>query len=193
MSEKAKAMDNAAVGLAARAGEAFVEAPPQMRAEVVCANKDGIKWTAGMQNAVMNQGRNLILNRLFASWTSYSNGALLFLHSASTATNNVWSQISASQVVSYGNNIPAVTFATQETHASNTGSANFVTGSATYAFNASTQTVSGLGILFYSSASGSTNLATTDARLYNYGTFSNGSRQVQNGDSLTVTVSISFA
>lgn len=191
--DKAKAQDacGAAVAAGARQGE-WVEAPYFM-AEVACADSNGIKWTAAMpHNVVVNQGRGLILNRMLASWTSYSQGALCFLHSASTATNNVWSQISASQVVSYGNSMPALTFATASTTAGDAGVVS-MSATATYGFNASTQTVSGLGVLFYTSASGGTNLATADARLYAYGTFSNGSRQVQNGDSLTVTWTCSFA
>jgi hypothetical protein len=194
MSEKAKASEAAAAGIGAKAAAGEVVDAPYFAWDFACADSNGIKWTARIDhNSVVNQGRNLILNRLLASWTSYSNGALLFLHSASLATNNVWSQISASQVVSYGNSIPAITFSTQDTAASNTGSAPFMTATATYGFNASTQTVSGCGVLFYSSASGGTNLATADARLYCYGTFSNGSRQVQNGDTLTVTQTVSFA
>lgn len=192
--DKVKALDACGAVVAAGAGQSeWVEAPFFM-AEVACADQNGVKWTAAMpHNVVVNQGRNLIMNRLLGSWTSYSQGALCFLHSASTATNNVWSQISGSQVISYGASMPALTFATIDTAGSDTGSQPYRTATATFGFTASTQTVSGLGVLFYTSASGGTNLATADARLYAYGTFSNGSRQVQNGDSLTVTWTCSFA
>jgi hypothetical protein len=115
----------------------------------------------------------------------------MFLHSATTATNNVWSQISASQVVSYGNSMLPITFATTQTAAGDAGVASMsCTGS--FGFNASTQTVSGAGFLFYTSASGGTNLSTVDARLYAYGTFG-ASQQVQNGNTLSVTVTLSYA
>jgi hypothetical protein len=115
----------------------------------------------------------------------------MFLHSASLATNNVWSQISASQVVSYGASMLPITFATTNTAAGDAGVASMsATGS--FGFNASTQTCSGAGFLFYTSASGGTNLATADARLYAYGTFA-ASQLVQSANTLSVTVTLSFA
>ena len=175
----------------------FAEATPGPRfiGDFACYGKNEAgevvkMWETPWSNSVVNQGRNYILNRLFASWVSYSNGALLFLHSATLASNNVWSQISASQVVSYGNSIPAITFSTVSTAPADVGQ-NSMSATASYAFNASTQTVSGAGILFYSSASGGTNLATNDARLYCYGTFA-ASQLVQNGNTLSATVTVSF-
>ena len=169
---------------------------PRFIGDFECYAKDSrgepyVVWKEPFQNLVVNQGRNYILNRLFASWTSYSNGALLFLHSASLGSNNVWSQISASQVASYGASIPAITFATTSTTAGDAG-VNSMSASASYGFTAGTQTCSGAGILFYSSASGATNLATADARLYCYGTFA-ASQQVQNGNTLSATITVSFS
>ena len=146
-------------------------------------------WHAPFKNVVVDQGRALILNRMFASSTYNSQGALLFLHSATTASNRIWGDIAASQVVSYGNSIPAITFSSAGT-ASNTGT-NYMTATASYAFNASTQTVSGAGILFYTSASGGTNLASSDVRLYCYG-LSAASQLVQNGNTLSATVTVSY-
>jgi hypothetical protein len=169
---------------------------PKFYGNFVCYGKDAdgaIKkeWEQPFENIVVNQGRALILNRLFANWTSYSNGIGVFLHGASIGSANVWSQISGSQISGYGANIPAVTFATSQTAAGDAGH-NFVTATATYGFTiAGTQTVSGAGILFHTSASLATNLASADCRLYCYGTFP-AAQQVQSNNTLSATISISY-
>lgn len=169
---------------------------PKFRGDFVCWGKDENGnlvqiWEDRFENMVVNQGRQHVANRLFASATRSTAGAMLFLHSATLGSGNVWSNISASQVVSYGNSIPPVTFAETWTNASDTGT-NSLSCSASYGFNASTQTVSGAGVLFYTSASAGTNLASADARLYAYGTFQGGSQLVQNGNTLSATVTLSF-
>jgi hypothetical protein len=116
---------------------------------------------------------------------------MLFLHSATLGSGNVWSQISGSQVISYGASIPPVTFAETWTNASDTGT-NSLSCSASYGFSASTQTVSGAGVLFYTSASCGTAPASADVRLYAYGTFQGGSQLVQNGNTLSASVTLSF-
>lgn len=177
-------------------GPTEVLAVPKFKGDFECWGKDRdgntvMVWRDSYDNLVVNQGRQHVANRLFASATRSTAGAMLFLHSATLGSGNVWSQISASQVVSYGNSIPAVTFAETWTNASDTGT-NSLSCTASYGFNASTQTVSGAGVIFYTSASAGTNLATADARLYAYGTFAGGSQLVQNGNTLSATVTLSF-
>jgi hypothetical protein len=197
MSEKSGAGDRCGAAIARNNNGAEVVDAPRFVGDFVCwaPNPNGgapIKvWENRFENMVVNQGRMHILNRLFASDTASTAGALLFLHSASLGSGNVWSQISASQVVSYGASIPAVTFATTYKNASDSG-VNSMACNASYGFSASTQIVSGAGILFYTSASGGTNLATADARLYCYGTFTNGSQQVQSGNTLSASLTVSF-
>lgn len=174
---------------------AEVIAAPRMIGEAACygPGSDGkpeMLWSQGMSNLVVNQGRALIQNRLFASWTSYNNAAL-FLHSAALGSNSVWTNISASQVVSYGNNIPIITFATSQTTAGDSGH-NSISASASYAFTASTQTLSGAGILFYTTNTMSTNFASSDGRLYCYGSFT-ASQVVQNANTLSATITVSFS
>jgi hypothetical protein len=198
MSEKAGFGDRQGAAVA-RAVDENVEfiGVPRMAADFVCWAKDNngnnyVVWEDRIpSNVVVNQGRQHVANRLFASATRSTAGCGLFLHSATLGSGNVWSGISASQVVSYGNSIPAVTFAETWTNASDTGT-NSLSCSASYGFNASTQTVSGCGIVFYTSASMGTNLASADARLYCYGTFTGGSQQVQNGNTLSATLTLSF-
>jgi hypothetical protein len=173
-----------------------VLAVPKFKGDFECWGKDQdgnvvMIWKDKYDNLVVNQGRQHVANRLFASATRSTAGAMLFLHSQTLGSGNVWSQISANQVVSYGASIPAITFAETWTNASDTGT-NSLSCSASYGFTASTQTVSGAGVLFYTSASAGTNLASADARLYAYGTFQGGSQLVQNGNTLSATVTLSF-
>jgi hypothetical protein len=141
-------------------------------------------------NLVVHQGRALVGNRMFASATYNSAGAFLFLHSASQTTNAsaVWSNINGSQVTGYGASIPAITFATAQTAPGDSGTQLF-TATASYGITA-VQTVSGAGVLFYTSASCGTGAATADVRLYCYGTFA--SLQAANPSTLSVTASLSM-
>jgi hypothetical protein len=140
-------------------------------------------------NLVVHQGRALVLNRVFANATYNSNGCFLFLHNATQTTNAsaVWSNISGQQVTGYGASIPAVTFATAQTAPGDTGTQLF-TATASYGITA-VQTVSGAGLLFYTSASCGTGAASNDVRLYCYGTFA--SLQAANPSTLSVTASLS--
>ena len=184
--ESVKMSDACEAGIVAGGNNAFSMEAPWCKMDVECIGPEGLKWTNHMEhNVVVDQGKGLALNNIFGSITASTAGAALFLHSATTASNNVWSNISASQVVSYGASMPAITFAS--THV-----AGLATAVATYGFTASTQTVFGAGILFYTSASMGTNAATVDCKLYAYGAFA-ASRQVQNLDTLNVTMSVSLA
>lgn len=144
-------------------------------------------WVDGYtHNVVVDQGKGQLLNRMFGGGTASSVGAFLQLHSATTASNHVWSNISASQVASYGANVPLITFASTYT----VGSAS---GTQSYAFTAGTQTISGGALQFYTTNTMSTNAATAGILHYAEGNFVGGSRQAQNGDSLSVSVTVSYA
>lgn len=184
--EKVVVSDKYEAGMVVAAGDNQAVATPFFKMDAECYGSEGLKWKEHMShNVVVDQGKGLIINNVFGSVTASTAGAVLFLHAATAASNNVWSNISASQVVSYGASMPAITFASTHTN-------GLATAGATYIFNASTQTVSGAGVLFYTSASAGTNAATVDLKMYAYGTFA-ASRQVQNADTLNVTVSISYA
>jgi hypothetical protein len=184
--EKVKAADHYGVGLVGGGSNAFVVGAPFLAMDVDCYGPDGFKWAEKMHhNVVVDQGKGHLLNVFLGSGRASTQGAAVFLHSATTASNRVWSDISASQVISYGASMPAITFTSNY-------AAGLATGSVTYGFSASTQTVSGAGLLFYTSASIGTNAASADLKLYAYGTFAN-SRQVQSADTLNVTLSISLA
>jgi hypothetical protein len=183
--------DRMAAGFVA-AGSNFHEvAAPAFHAEMECWRRDEdgrpyVAWTNEFDNVVVDQGRGHVINVLFGSGTASTKGVFLWLHSATTASNHVWSNISASRILSFGNNVPQLTFAT--TYAS--GSA---TATCSYSFNASTQTVSGGAILFYTTNTLSSNAATADILEYSEAPFAAGSRQVQNNDSLSISVTLSNA
>jgi hypothetical protein len=197
MSERAGAGDKMAAQVAqGPSGPVEAVGAPRFVGDFECWGKDEkgepvVVWKDRFENVVVNQGRQLIINRLFASWTSYDN-AFLFLHGASTGSANVWSNISASQISGYATQIPRVTFSTQSTLAGDVG-ANTHTATASYGFTiAGTQTVSGAGIIFYTNTSCATNFATTDGRMYCYGTFNGGAQNVQSNNTLSATLTVSF-
>ena len=174
------------LGMAVCAGEGVA---PYFMMDVEVHGPTGLRWRDGIShNIVVDRGAEYALNRVFGFETASTFGPYAMLHSATVASGNVWSQVSASRVISFGNNIPAVTFAT---NAAGNGTRS-VSQSFSYSFNASTQTVSGCAFLFYTTNTMSTNFATADGLMYAYGTFSNGSRQVQLNDTLNATVTFSF-
>lgn len=200
MSQKdnAAAKDVVGAGAGVNAGEViyiqapgFIWADEQLRVvdgKTVKIGYDGnpVPWDspAVSHNVVVNQGAGHILNRLFGSLTKSTAGCFLQLHSATTASDHVWSNISASQVASYGNNLPQLTFNTNYTVRSASATAQYV-------FVAGTQTVSGGCVQFYTTNTQSTNAATVDILQYSEGLFAN-SRQVigQAGASDTLNVSV---
>ena len=191
MDAKAKACDMIEPGVASPHGvHAVCEAPWfAARGDLWRPTPDGIvtipDFVSIDHNVVVDQGKGHVLNRAFGGYTKSSAGIFLQLHSATTASNHVWSNISGSQVASYGNNVPLITFATTYT-------AGLATATASYGFAAGTQTVSGAAVQFYTTNTMSTNAATADILHYSEGQFA-ASRQVQANDTLNVTLSVSFA
>lgn len=165
----------------------FIEATPFHMLAAECWGPGSVrKWVDGYtHNVVVNQGKGHLLNQVFGGATASSVGAFLQLHSATTASNDVWSNISASQVASYGANVPLVTFATTYTN-------GLATGTASYGFTAGTQTLSGGAIQFYTTNTLSTNAATAGILHYAEGQFA-ASRIVQQNDTLSVSISVSYA
>lgn len=163
---------------------------PTLRVDVACYEPDGqggarLVWKNYGDNVVVDQGKGQLFCRAFGFQTASTFGPYLALHSATSASNHVWSNISASQVVSYGNNIPAFTFGT-------TWSNGSATATASYGFTASTQTLSGVAMLWYTTNTMSTNAATADVKMYNNGQFA-ASQLVQNGNTISVTGTLNFA
>jgi hypothetical protein len=176
-------------GMGEEVGVPFLKMDAQLWAPGADGKAEMIGSAHMPHNLVVHQGRALVLNRMFASSTYNSQGALLFLHSASATTNTsaIWADIAASQVTGYGASIPQVSFSSIGTASNGTGQQT-LTATASYGITA-VQTVSGAGVLFYTSASGATNLASSDVRLYCFGTFA--SLQAANPSTLSVTVTLS--
>jgi len=189
MSERAKAGEAAGAGVVMAGRNDGLGAHPYFGAAVECVGPNGVRWRDGFpHNVVVNGGAEWLINKALGHATASTHGPFAALHSATVGSGNVWSQISASQVGSYGNNVPLITFASNAAGAG----VRSVSTSCSYAFTAGTQTVSGLAIHWYTTNTLSTNAATADVRMYGYGTFTNGSRQVQNGDTLNATLTVSF-
>lgn len=162
---------------------------PEMAADVDCWAPDGkggvsLVWRAHIpHNVVVEQGRGQLLNRALGFQTASTFGPYLALLSATTASNQVWSNISASQVGSYGANVPQMSFATTYTNGT-------ATGTVSYGFTAGTQTISGAALLWHTTNTLSTNAATAGVAMYNHGLFA-ASQQVQANN--TISVSATFA
>jgi hypothetical protein len=185
--EKAKASDGYGAGIVhgGQVNAEVCEAPwMAIKGEIIRPNGERIPVEMP-HNVVMDSGKGHALNNLLGSITASTAGAFIFLHSATTASNRVWGDISNLQVHSYGASFPPVTFAS-------THNVGLATATASFGFSASTQTVSGAGLLFYTSASCQTTITAGAGLVYAYGHFST-SRQVQSGDTLNVTLSVSLA
>lgn len=189
MSEKLKLGDKTAAGVRAGKGEAEEYGAPGFQGTFRCMrqgpNGPYVAWQDDWKNVVVNQGKAFLLNRFFGtrSNSATNGGWFLALHSATTASNHSWADISASQVHSYGANTPLITFASDGTGVS-------TSVSATYGFSASTQTVSGAAVLWYTTNTMSTSVAGGNLTEYSEGQFAAGSRLVSSGDTLQVTLSV---
>jgi len=187
--EKARPGEQAAVGVAGGEAEPAWVPAPRFFADFECMRPGPagpfMAWAEPYKNVVVDQGKANILNRMLGCTGAYTAFAFLGLHSATTASNHVWSNISASQVVSYGANVPLITFASTYTVAS-------ASATASYGFTAGTQTVSGAVVLFHTTNTMSTNAATANILEYSEGQFA-ASRQVQLNDTLNVTLTVSYA
>lgn len=161
-----------------------------MQADLVCYEPDGnggvrVVWKCPAKNVVVNQGKGQIINRALGFQTASTFGPYLAAHSASSASDQVWSNISASQVVSYGNNVPQLSFAT-------THSNGLATGTASFGFTASTQTLSGFALLWHTTNTLSTNAATAGIAMLNNMQLA-ASQTVQSNNTITVSATVSFA
>lgn len=186
VSEKAKVVDIAAAGMGMGGSNMEVVKAPEMWFEAECYNSNGLRWRDGPnKNVVLDEGKGQVLNRAFGFGTASTFGMYAALYAATSASNSVWSNVSASQVGGYSAEMPRMTFGSGAT-------AGSTSGSVAYTFTAGTATVSGVMLLWHTTNTCSTNAATAGIKTYNMGQFAN-SRQVINGDTLNVTATLSFA
>jgi hypothetical protein len=155
-----------------------VETAPSMVMTFECLDRDGnVKWREDCANLVTTQGRNDLLDK-YLKGSSYTAAWFLGLKGAGSvaAADTLASQAGWSEVTPYSGNRPGITWGTTS-NGSNTASA------VSYTINASA-TVAG--------AFSATVASGTSGVLYNAVDFS-ASRSVVNGDTLNVTLTLSFS
>jgi hypothetical protein len=189
--EKANVMDavEAKVGKPGGAGCAVA---PSGQFDMACWERgpDGMPrqvWSQRAYNGVVQQGIAALGNVYLGGQRVTTNGPFWFLHSVSYNSTYNWAAISTAQVSGYSASLlTAAPASTNATAGSWTHTTNFV-------FTiAGTQTVSGAGFLFFSSASAATNAAnSSDFKLYNIGTFT-AAQAVQSNNTLSVTATLSI-
>ncbi len=164
-------------GMVSRPGRAEVVAGPHFVYDVTDVAADGhVRWHIRFHNLVTTAGKNDLLDKYFKG-SSYTAAWYLGLKGTGSAAagDTAASHSGWSEVTPYSGNRPAITFGTSSS-GSNTATA------VSYSINA-TATVAGA---FVQSA----NTGTTGI-LYSAGDFA-ASRSVLSGDTLNVTLTVSF-
>lgn len=198
MSEKAQA--NAKVGAGLIGGNRDAEGidAPKFVADFECVRPgEGVVWREHWNNAVVQEGKHFIIARVFGrSRTDNTGGVVMALHACTTThTQSNWANLSGSQVTGYATAIPGITFSTAM--GNNTDAATYSV-TTQYGFTAGTNTsaVSGAAVLLFSSTNMGTSVPggtnNTQGLLYSIGNFGSP-RTITTGDSLNVTLTVSFA
>lgn len=157
--------------------ESVNENAPKFRYDVVCIGPDGQeKWRDGFDNLVTTVGKNDLLDKYFKG-AAYTAAWFLGLKGTGTAVvgDTAASHAGWAEVNPYAGNRPAIAFGTSSA-GSNTATAvaYTVTGTATVA-----------GAFVQSVNTGTTGI------LYSAGDFA-AARSVTSGDTLNVTLTVSF-
>jgi len=187
MDHKAEGKDILTMAVAGSNELQVEDMAPKFMAELECVGPEGAKWRTKWKNTVVTQGKSDLINKYFgfASGAGYTAAWYLGLFNsamtANTALTHALSLITSAEIGSYGANRPAITFGSALNSASQS-----VSQSASYVFNASTQSVGGAFICNVQATAG------TNGILYSEGNFG-ATRVVQNADTLNVTVTVSFA
>lgn len=188
----ASAIDSGAAVIG-KAGGMFEGANAEGHYEVVCKNAAGeVVWEDVIENIVVNVGKNLALDTLFAGSAYTVVGPFMGLADTAVASavatdtltaKTVWKEVGATNAPAYTAPRKTVTFS-----AASVGSKASV-GTYTFAMT-SAGTVGGCFI-----ATGTGAVSTIDSTtgvLYSVGAFTGGSKTVANGDTLTVTYTASM-
>lgn len=151
--------------------------PPRFIYSMVCRDKDGNElWSDSFENLVTTAGKNDLLDKYFkgsaytAAWYLGLKGAGTALAADTLASHGSWSELTP-----YTGNRPSITFGTSSS-GSNTATAVVyaITGSATVAGAFVASANSGTSGILYSAGDNAT------------------TRAVSSGDTLTVTLTVSF-
>jgi hypothetical protein len=175
--EHAQASAHFGAGMVARPGQVEVVAGPHFIYDITDRAADGhVRWHERIHNLVTTVGKNDLLDKYFkgsaytASWFLGLKGTGSAAAGDTAASHAGWSEVNP-----YSGNRPAITFGTSSA-GSNTATA------VSYTINA-TATVAGAFVQ-------SVNTGTTGI-LYSAGDFA-ASRSVVSGDTLNVTLTVSF-
>ena len=151
---------------------------PKFKYAFECFDRDGnLKWREEIENLVTTAGKNDLLDKYFKG-SSYTAAWYLGLKGtgSASASDTLSSHGGWSETTPYSGNRPAITFGTSSSGSNTATAVSYsITGSATVA-----------GAFVASAASG------TSGTLYSAGDFAN-SRSVVSGDTLNVTLTVSFS
>lgn len=164
-------------GFVARSGHVEAAQAPHFVYKVECLDRAGkLRWRVQFHNLVTTEGKNDLLDKYFKG-SSYTATWYLGLKGTGSAAgaDTLASHSGWSEVTPYSGNRPAITFGTSSS-GSNTATA------VSYSINA-TATVAGAFIASVNTG--------TSGKLYSAGDFG-ASRSVISGDTLNVTVTVSY-
>lgn len=177
MKELALATTALTAGLVANPGHSEQIGAARFHYHIECVGADGkVKWVEEFDNLVTTAGKNDLLDKYFKG-SAYTAAWYLGLKGTGSAAagDTLASHSGWSEVTPYSGNRPAITFGTSSS-GSNTATA------VSYSINA-TATVAGAFIASVNTG--------TSGTLYSAGDFA-ASRSVVSGDTLNVTLTVSF-
>ena len=169
--------------LAMASGVAITFPAPRFTAEVVCCGPDGVeKWRDTIENLVTTVGKNDLLNTYFGATAKSTYYVGLKGAGSAAAADTAASHAGWSEIAAYSEGTrQALTVA-----AASGGSVTNSASKAVFSINGSA-TVAGAFLITNNTKSGTT------GTLYSAGDFSGGSRAVQSGDTLSVTMTLTAA
>lgn len=167
------------------------DAHAEGRYTVECRDANGVlKWEDTIDNLVVDVGKNLALDTLFAGSAYTVTGPFMGLASAATSTATDTMVTKTGWVEQGGANAPAYT-APRKTIAFAAASAGSKASSGTYTFAITSSGTVGGCFLVLGTGAVST-IDSTAGTLYSCGAFTGGSKTVANGNNLTVTYTASM-
>ena len=180
----AASADRAGAGAGCRAGASDESEAPVGLFEFECRGPDGtVKWRERCSNIVTTAGKRLNLDVTFGATAKPSWFMLLAGAGAKAAGDTLAAHAGWTEVTAYTGTRPAITF-TASTVANTTGAQVTHASAIAFAINADATVIAGAGVC--NAASGTT------GTLYNVGDFP-ASRTMANGDTLSVTITLSQA
>ena len=167
---------------------------PYWRGSFQCVSPEGVKWEDKWANSVQNVGRSSMMQRFFALPATNANQSVwyVFPHSVTPVnfSNSSIGNVSVSEVTGWS---AGAGYTAGSRLGLSLASANITSNSFSTAFSiafngAGPYTVAGIGMV---DNAGNAQTAAAGV-LYSIGNFAGGSRQVQQNDTLNVTLTLSM-